>query len=88
MVYLLVMAIGTASLFTASKFFEDAATEYSVAKAQADGFRAHMLAKAGFMGAIGDFKKNPRRSIVPVRTCHGPTTHSPRWRCDLLHDES
>ncbi|MCZ8342880.1 MAG: type II secretion system protein GspK [Leptospira sp.] len=63
MVYLLVMAIGTASLFTASKFFEDAATEYQVAKSQADGFRAHMLAKAGFMGAVGALKKIPEEVL-------------------------
>ncbi|WP_244290298.1 general secretion pathway protein GspK [Leptospira bourretii] len=63
MVYLLVMAIGTASLFTASKFFEDAATEYRVARSQADGFRAHMLAKAGFMGAVGALKKIPEEVL-------------------------
>jgi general secretion pathway protein K len=63
MVLVLIMALGSASLFTASKFFQDAATEYQIAKTQADGFRAHMLAKAGFMGAIGALKKIPEEVL-------------------------
>ncbi|WP_242935144.1 general secretion pathway protein GspK [Leptospira kobayashii] len=59
MVLVLIMALGSASLFTAGKFFQDAATEYQIARTQADGFRAHMLAKAGFMGAVGALKKIP-----------------------------
>ncbi len=63
MVLVLIMALGSASLFTASKFFQDAATEYQIAKTQADGFRAHMLAKAGFMGAVGALKKIPEEVL-------------------------
>ncbi|MDF3821523.1 type II secretion system protein GspK [Leptospira sp. 96542] len=63
MVYLLVVAISGASFFSASKFSEDALTEYQIARAQADGFRAHMLAKAGFMGAIGALKKIPEEVL-------------------------
>lgn len=63
MVLVLIMALGSASLFSASKFFQDAATEYQIAKTQADGFRAHMLAKAGFMGAVGALKKIPEEVL-------------------------
>ncbi|TGN18547.1 type II secretion protein [Leptospira idonii] len=63
MILILIMALGTASLFTASKFFQDAATEYQIARTQADGFKAHMLAKAGFMGAVGALKKIPEEVL-------------------------
>jgi len=59
MVLMLITALGIASSVTALKFFQDAATEYQIARTQADGFRAHMLAKAGFMGAVGALKKIP-----------------------------
>ncbi len=63
MVLVLIMALGSASLFTAGKFFQDSATEYQIAVTEGDGFRAHMLAKAGFTGAIGALKKIPEEVL-------------------------
>ncbi|GBF49078.1 type II secretory pathway protein K [Leptospira ryugenii] len=63
MVPILILALGTASLFTASRYFQDAATEFQIARTQAQGFRAHMLAKAGFMGAVGALKKIPEEVL-------------------------
>jgi len=63
MVLILIMALGAASLFTSGKFFQDAATEYQIAVSEGDGFRAHMLAKDGFTGALGALKKIPEEIL-------------------------
>lgn len=63
MVMVLIMALGAASLVTSGKFFQDAATEYQIAISNGDGFKAHMLAKAGFTGAVGALKKIPEELL-------------------------
>lgn len=63
MVILLVMAVGTAAFFTANKFSQDSLIEYRIAVQEADGFRAHALAKAGFLGGIGALKKIPEEIL-------------------------
>ena len=56
MVIMLVSAITTASFLTANQFANDKITEYRIAKASADGFKAFLLARAGVQGAIGALK--------------------------------
>ncbi|PTM48574.1 type II secretion system protein K (GspK) [Leptospira borgpetersenii serovar Javanica] len=63
MVVILVMAIGTASFYTATEFGELSLGELRVAQANADGFRALLLAKAGFQGALGALKKIPEEYL-------------------------
>nr|WP_246057455.1 type II secretion system protein GspK [Leptospira gomenensis] len=63
MVVILVMAIGTASFYTATEFGERALGERRIAQADADGFRALLLAKAGFQGALGALKKIPEEYL-------------------------
>ncbi len=63
MVLLLILAIGTSSVFTANKFAEDALIEFRIVMQEADGFRAHGLAKAGFLGGLGALKKIPEEIL-------------------------
>lgn len=63
MVILLVIAVGTAAFFAANKFSQDSLVEYRVAIQDADGFKAHGLAKAGFLGGIGALKKIPEEIL-------------------------
>lgn len=63
MVVILVMAIGTASFYTATEFGERSLGERRIAQADADGFRALLLAKAGFQGALGALKKIPEEYL-------------------------
>ncbi|MCC5815661.1 MAG: general secretion pathway protein GspK [Leptospira sp.] len=63
MVILLVLAVGTAAFFTANKFAQDSLIEYRIAMQQADGFKAHGLAKAGFLGGLGALKKIPEEIL-------------------------
>lgn len=59
MVLLLVNVIGIASIFTANRYLQNASAEHKIALGEAEGFRAHMLAKAGFLGGLGALKKIP-----------------------------
>ncbi|WCL47940.1 general secretion pathway protein GspK [Leptospira sp. GIMC2001] len=63
MVILLVVAVGTAAFFTATKFSEDSLVEYRISIQEADGFKANSLAKAGFLGGIGALKKIPEEVL-------------------------
>lgn len=63
MVVILVMAIGTASFYTATEFGKLSLGEMKIAQANADGFRALLLAKAGFQGALGALKKIPEEYL-------------------------
>lgn len=66
MVVILVMAIGTASFYTATEFGERSLGERRIAQADADGFRALLLAKAGFQGALGALKKYQKNIFTKV----------------------
>ncbi|WP_232371428.1 type II secretion system minor pseudopilin [Leptospira ainazelensis] len=63
MVVILVMAIGTASFYTATEFAQRAGGELNIAYSDANGFRALLLAKAGFQGALGALKKIPEEYL-------------------------
>ncbi|MCE9500534.1 MAG: general secretion pathway protein GspK [Leptospira sp.] len=72
MVILLVMAIGSASFITANKFATDSMTEYRMARSEADGFRAHLLARAGFNGGLGALKKIPEEVLYQSGIAFNP----------------
>jgi general secretion pathway protein K len=63
MVILLVIAVGASAFFISNKFFADAIIEYKISSQEADGFKAHSLAKAGFLGALGALKKIPEEVL-------------------------
>lgn len=60
---MLVMGIGTASFLTSNKFASDRMTEFKMAKSESEGFRAQLLARAGFQGGLGALKKIPEEVL-------------------------
>lgn len=72
MVIMLIVAIGSASFVTANKYFEEKVMEYRVAKSQADGFRAFLLARAGMQGALGALKKIPEEVLYQSGIAFNP----------------
>jgi len=72
MIIMLIVAIGSSSFVTANKYFEEKVMEYRVAKSQADGFRAFLLARAGMQGALGALKKIPEEFLYQSGIAFNP----------------
>lgn len=72
MVVMLVVALGSSSFVVANKHFEEKLAEYRVAKSQADGYRAFLLARAGMQGAIGALKKIPEEILYQSGIAFNP----------------
>ncbi|MCB1141810.1 MAG: general secretion pathway protein GspK [Leptospiraceae bacterium] len=71
-IIILVMSVGTASFFTASKFFDERAAEYKIATTNAKGFRAFLLARAGMQGGLGALKKIPEEALYQSGIAFNP----------------
>jgi general secretion pathway protein K len=55
--------VSFASSVLVLEFFDRSFSEYSIAKQEANGFKAHCLAKAGFLGGLGALKKIPEEIL-------------------------
>jgi hypothetical protein len=55
MILFLVAAIGGSSFVIANQYAGDRMIDFKIAKANADGFKAFLLARAGLQGGLGAF---------------------------------
>ncbi len=62
-VMLLVAGIGFAAVATTLDFADRAISEYKISQGEMAGFRALLLAKAGFQGALGALRKIPEEQL-------------------------
>jgi general secretion pathway protein K len=72
MIIVLVISIGTSGLLIANNFAKEKLMEYKVAEAQAKGFKAFLLARAGLQGAIGALKKIPEEILYQSGIAFNP----------------
>lgn len=71
-IILLVVSIGSASFFTSSSYFKEMAMEYEIARTQASGFKAFLLARAGMQGGLGALKKIPEEVLYQSGIAFNP----------------
>ncbi len=71
-IILLVMGIGTSAFITANQYAKDRMMEYKIAKSNAEGFRAFLLARAGMQGALGALKKIPEEALYQSGIAFNP----------------
>ncbi|TGK08683.1 type II secretion protein [Leptospira fletcheri] len=62
-VILLVAGIGMAAITTTLDFADRTISEYKISKGEMSGFRALLLAKAGFQGGLGALRKIPEEQL-------------------------
>ncbi|EQA43293.1 type II secretion system protein K-like protein [Leptospira broomii serovar Hurstbridge str. 5399] len=62
-VILLVAGIGMAAITTTLDFADRSLSEYKISKGEMSGFRALLLAKAGFQGGLGALRKIPEEQL-------------------------
>ncbi|MCB1178918.1 MAG: general secretion pathway protein GspK, partial [Leptospiraceae bacterium] len=72
MVVMLIVAIGSGGFIIANNYAKEKLLEFRVAKAQSDGFKAFLLARAGLQGAIGALKKIPEEILYQSGIAFNP----------------
>lgn len=72
MVLFLVASIGGASFVIANQYVGDRMIDFKIAKANADGFKAFLLARAGLQGGIGALKKVPEEILYQSGIAFNP----------------
>ena len=72
MVLFLVAAIGGSSFVIANQYAGDRMIDFKIAKANADGFKAFLLARAGLQGGLGALKKVPEEVLYQSGIAFNP----------------
>ena len=72
MILFLVAAIGGSSFVIANQYAGDRMIDFKIAKANADGFKAFLLARAGLQGGIGALKKIPEEILYQSGIAFNP----------------
>ncbi|TGJ99093.1 type II secretion protein [Leptospira semungkisensis] len=62
-VMLLVFGVGVAAITTTLDFADRSVSEYKISQGEMSGFRALLLAKAGFQGGLGALRKIPEEQL-------------------------
>lgn len=71
-IILLIFAMGTSSLTIALKFWNDIQEEYSITKISTDGYRAHLLALAGFQAGMAAIQTVPEEYLFQTGLALNP----------------
>ncbi len=71
-IILLVSLIGGASFALANQYVAERMAEFRIARANANGFKAYLLARAGMQGAIGALKKIPEEALYQSGIAFNP----------------
>ncbi len=72
MILFLVAIIGGSSFVIANQYAGDRMIDFKIAKANADGFKAFLLARAGLQGGIGALKKVPEEILYQSGIAFNP----------------
>lgn len=72
MVLFLVAIIGGSSFIIANQYVGDRMVDFKIARANADGFRAFLLARAGMQGGLGALKKVPEEVLYQSGIAFNP----------------
>jgi general secretion pathway protein K len=71
-IIMLVVSIGSASFYTSTSYFKEMATDYEIARTNAQGFKAFLLARAGMQGGLGALKKIPEEVLYQSGIAFNP----------------
>ncbi|MBK8399295.1 MAG: general secretion pathway protein GspK [Leptospiraceae bacterium] len=83
MILFLVAIIGGSSFVIANQYAGDRMIDFKIAKANADGFKAFLLARAGLQGGIGALKKC-RKKYYTSQELH-LIHHLSQWQAGIIY---